>query len=349
MRVGFLGLQGAGKSTLFAAVAGGGRLPGRGTPQTAAAGVVRVPDARVERLSAIFSPAKTTFAEIVFLDPAVERGADGPALPEPMLAAVRDVDVLVLVVRAFAAPEVPRARGSVSAALDLQCLEEELVLRDLERADTRLRRLTKEGKKSETAVERQLLERVRAALESEMPLREMPWSEAEQVRLRGFQFLSLKPVLLVWNVGEEELQVPPPLPEVRPWRQALVLSARIESELAALDAAERQEYLTSLGLAEEARDAFVRRAFHLLDLICFFTVGEDEVRAWPVRRGASAPEAAGKIHSDLQKGFIRAEVIHYDEFLRVGSFSAAREQGVLRLEGKQYEVQDGDIMHVRHA
>ncbi|HZM16582.1 MAG TPA: DUF933 domain-containing protein [Candidatus Krumholzibacteria bacterium] len=346
MRVGFLGLQGAGKSTLFAAVAG--RAPGRGTAPTAT-GVVRVPDARVERLSALFAPAKTTFAEIVFLDPAVERGADGPVLPEPMLAAVRDVDVLVLVVRAFEAPEVPRPRGSVSASADLQCLEEELVLRDLERVDTRLRRLTKEGKKPETAAERQLLEKVRTALESEIPLREGAWSEAEQVRLRGFQFLSLKPALVVWNVGEEDLQAPPPLPETRPGRQALVLSARIESELAALEAAERQEYLASLGLVEEARDAFVRRAFHLLDLICFFTVGEDEVRAWQVRRGAQAPEAAGKIHSDLQKGFIRAEVIHYDEFLRVGSLGAAREQGVLRLEGKQYVVQDGDIMHVRHS
>ena len=350
MRIGFLGLSGSGKSTLFAAIEGRGRIATSRAPETRT-GVVRVPDSRVDHLSAIFSPRKTTYAEIAFVDPSGERGPDEPrgALSEAVLAAVRAVDALVLVVRAFADQGTAGAAGCAAAAADLQRLEDELMLRDLERVEARLQRLQKEGKKTDTAAERTLLERLHQELESEHPLREIDWTEDQLVRLRGFQFLSLKPALVVVNIGEADLGERLPLPEERPGRHVLALSAHLEHELAALEPAERREYLDHLGLVEGAQGVFVRGAFRLLDLISFFTVGEDEVRAWPVRRGAPAPVAAGKIHSDLQKGFIRAEVIHYDDFVRVGSLGAARTQGLLRLEGKNYEVRDGDIMHVRHA
>jgi len=348
VQVGFLGFPGAGKSTLFTALEGRDRASsGRGGDTQRV--VVRVPDARVDHLSTIFSPRKTTHAEILFVLPGAAADSPQTALPESALTSIGPADALVLVVRAFDVPDVPREAGSRSIAEDLQRLEDEMMLRDLERIETRLQRLLKEGKKAESAAERILLEKLRATLEAENPLRELEWSEDQLARMRGFQFLSLKPVLVVANVGEDDLAALPPLPEARPNREVLALSARIEREVAELPAAEQPEFLAHLGLEATARDVFVRSAFRLLDLISFFTVGEDEVRAWPVRRGSIAPVAAGKIHTDLQKGFIRAEVIHYDDFVRVGSLAAARSQGLLRLEGKQYVVQDGDIMHVRHA
>ncbi len=338
-----MGLPGAGKSTLFAAVAGRQRNErGRG----AATAVVRVPDARVERLAALFAPQKTTWAEIVFLGPATEHGNEPArgALPESMLALVRDVDVLAFVVATWG------NGATASPAEALARLEDELLLRDLEQVETRLQRLQRAGKKDPDQVERALLEQLRAVLEAEQPLREATWSDEQLWRMRGFQFFSLKPALVVLNVGEDGLGVAPAGVEVRPGRLALALSALLEREVATeIAPGEQRQYLGQFGLERPARDVFVQNAYRLLDLVSFFTVGEDEVRAWPVQRGSSAPEAAGKIHSDLQKGFIRAEVIHYDEFLRAGNLAAARAQGLLRLEGKSYIVQDGDIMHVRHA
>lgn len=349
MQVGILGWPGSGKTTLFAALSG--RLTDVARGHEPATAVIHVPDARVDRLSSMYSPRKTTHAEVVFVDPGADRspGAERPTFPEPLLDALRNVDALALVVRDFEDPSVPRPPGSTTAARDLESIEQELILRDLERVEKRLARLAKEGNKPETAAERALLDKLKAHLEEERPLRESEWSQDQWVRLRGFQFLSLKPAVVVFNVGEDALEREFASPEARPGRAALRLCAKIERELAELDEGERAEFLEQLGLREAARDAFVRTAYRLLDLVSFFTVGEDEVRAWPVRRGSTAPIAAGKIHSDLQKGFIRAEVIHYDDFVRVGSMSAAKADGILRLEGKGYEVQDGDIMHVRHA
>ena len=349
MQVGILGWPGSGKSTLFAALTG--RVEDTGRATEAATAVIHVPDERIDRLSDMFSPRKTTHAEVVFVDPGADRspGADRPTFPEPLLEAVRGVDALALVVRGFENPGVPRPRGSVSAERDLDSIEQELILRDLERVEKRLERLKKEGNKADNAAERVLLERLQLQLEAERPLRETAWAPQDLARMRGFQFLSVKPAVVVCNIGEEQIgEAPRSLPE-QPGRAVLHLCARLECELAELDADERAQFLEQLGLAEAARDAFVRTAYRLLELVSFFTVGEDEVRAWPVSRGSTAPVAAGKIHSDLQKGFIRAEVIHYDDFIRVGSMAAAKADGVLRLEGKNYHVQDGDIMHVRHA
>ena len=349
MELGLIGLAQAGKTTLFDALTGQRTEPSgaRGT-HTA---VVKVPDPRVERLSALYQPRQTTFAEVTFVDPVAERpdAASPGAFPEATANVLRDVDALVHVIRSFADPSVPAPPGSTTPGGDLRTLEDELILRDLALVERRLERLRKERGKPESMAELALLEPAQTHLETGRPLRDLGWSEEQRGRLRGFQFLSLKPVLVVVNVGEDDLGGRLQLPEERPGRHVLALSARIEHELSELSPAERQEYLAHLGCTDAAQGVFVRGAFRLLDLISFFTVGEDEVRAWPVRRGAPAPVAAGKIHSDLQNGFIRAEVIHYDDFVRVGSLGAARSQGLLRLEGKNYEVQDGDILHVRYA
>ena len=349
MQVGILGWPGSGKSTLFAALTG--RVEDLTRSNEPATAVIHVPDARVDRLSSMYSPRKTTHAEVVFVDPGADRspGAERPAFPEPLLDTVRNVDALAFVVRDFDDPSVPRPPGSKSAEQDLESIEQELILRDLERVEKRLERLHKEGNKPETSAERTLLEKLKLQLEEERPLREAEWSADQWARLRGFQFMSLKPVVVVFNVGEDEMGHGVPAPHERTGRAVLRLCAKIECELLELEADERVQFLEQLGLEVSARDAFVRTAYRLLDLVSFFTVGEDEVRAWPVRRGSTAPVAAGRIHTDLQKGFIRAEVIHYDAFIRVGSMSAAKADGVLRLEGKNYEVHDGDIMHVRHA
>jgi GTP-binding protein YchF len=351
MRLGLLGWPGAGKTTLFNALTGQRQATGTFSSATHTA-VVPVPDARIDRLSAVFEPRKTTYAEITFVDAAGERNPDteGPGFPESLLEAVRDTDALVLVVRAFDDPRVPRAPGSTTPAADLESIEQELILRDLDRVERRLERLQKEGHKPDTAAERAALEKARDELHAERPLRQAEWSAEELSRLRGFQLLSLKPALVVLNVGEADLTAaPPPGIVPAPNRPVLQLSAQIERELSELPAAEQRDFLDQLGLDQPVRERFVRAAFALLDLIAFFTVGEDEVRAWSVRRGATAPVAAGRIHTDLQKGFIRAEVIHYDEFMRVGSMAGARTAGLLRLEGKQYSVSDGDILHVRHS
>lgn len=349
MQVGILGWPGSGKSTLFAALTG--RVGDKAHVSEPATAVIHVPDTRVERLAEMYSPRKTTHAEVVFVDPGAERspGRERPSFPEPLLEAVRNVDALALVVRDFDAPSVPRPRGSTTAAADLESIEQELILRDLERVERRLERLRKEGNRPENAAERALLETLREHLEDERPLRETQWSRDQWARLRGFQFLSIKPAVVVVNVGEGDIGREVSADGERPGRAVLQLCAKIECELVELEPGERQQFLEQLGLSESARDAFVRTAYRLLDLVSFFTVGEDEVRAWPVRRGSTAPVAAGKIHTDLQKGFIRAEVIHYDDLTRVGSMSAAKASGILRLEGKNYQVQDGDIVHVRHA
>jgi GTP-binding protein YchF len=230
----------------------------------------------------------------------------------------------------------------------VQNVEQELVLRDLGLVEKRLERLRKERGKPESAAEVAVLEPVMSQLDAGRALRDASWTEDQLNRLRGFQFLSLKPLLVVLNVGEGDLESrDATVPDGLEGRQVLRLCAQIEREIAELPREEQRDFLQQLGLAEPARDVFIRAAYELLQLVSFFTVGEDEVRAWTVRRGSTAWVAAGKIHSDIQKGFIRAEAIHYDDFLRLGSLGAAKTQGMLRLEGKEYRVRDGDILHFR--
>ncbi len=345
MKVGIVGFPRAGKTSVFNALTGlHASVGGYGDPGKPNLGAIKVPDARIDRLSEIFSPRKTTYAEVVFVD--FPGGAErSGVLDQTTLVQMRDADALVQVVRGFPDPVTQDAPDPVR---DIDGFKSELVLADLAIVEKRLERLRKEkGKESET----ELLDRCRVALEAETPLRRIELSAGDERALSGFGLLSRLPVLVLVNVGEADAAAP--LSDaVRARLEAeqvpgLALSAQIETEIAALDSADRDAFLADLGLTESARDRFVQAAYALLDLISFLTTGEDEVRAWPIRRGTSALKAAGKIHSDIERGFIRAEVVAYDDFVRYGSEAKCREAGKLRLEGKEYVVLDGDIIHFR--
>ncbi len=345
MKAGLVGYAQSGKTTLFNALTGlhKGGPAARGQVNL---GAIKVPDPRVEALSAIFKPKKTTHADMRFVDVPGPAGK-GSGLDTDALRALAEVDAFCLVVRGFAAID----GAPAEPARELADFDAELVLHDLAIVEKRLDRMRKEHQSG--TGEYHELERIHAQLDQGAPLRAMPWSDAEEKELAHFAFLSRRPLLVVANVPEEAAAAPPPpgVAEAARERGAEVLSlcAAVEAEIAELAPAEQPEFLQSLGLSEPARARFIRAAYRLLDLISFFTVGEDEVRAWPTRRGDRAPRAAGRIHSDLERGFIRAEVVHYDDFIALGSESRARQEGKLRLEGKEYVVKDGDILNIRFA
>ena len=345
MKAGLVGYTQSGKTTLFNALTGLHKAgtPGRGQVNL---GAIKVPDPRVDALSKIFKPRKTTYAEMVFVDVAGPSGK-GAGLPAESLRALAEVDAFCLVVRGFVAPD----GTPPDAARDLRDFDAELVLSDLEMIEKRLDRLRKEHGK--TGAEYHELERLHGHLEAGKALRAMRWSDAEDKEMAHFGFLSRRPLLVVVNVPEEAAAQPAPESVEAAARErsaeAIALAAPVEAEIAELDPADQPEFLQSLGLTEPARARFVRAAYKLLDSISFFTVGEDEVKAWTIRRGDRAPRAAGRIHSDLERGFVRSEVIHYGDFLSAGSEAKARHEGKLRVEGKEYVVQDGDILHVRFA
>lgn len=344
MKIGIVGFPHSGRTTVFNALTGlHAAVGGYSDPSKPNLGTIKVPDARIDRLSEIFSPRKTTYAEVVFVDfPGGERGG---VLDQATLVQMRDADALVQVVRGFADPSLPDAPDAVR---DIQAFQSELVLADLAILEKRAERLRKEKGKEQEA---ELVERCKAALEAETPLRRVDLSAADERALSGFGLLSRLPMMVVVNVGESEAAAA--LSDAA--RAALdaagltgiAMCAQIEMEIAGLDAADRSGFLADLGLSEPARDRFIQAAYGLLDLISFLTSGEDEVRAWPIRRGTTAVRAAGKIHSDIERGFIRAEVVAFDDFVRLGSDAKCREAGKLRLEGKEYVVADGDIIHFR--
>jgi GTP-binding protein YchF len=335
MRTGLAGYARSGKTTLFNALTG----LKRGPEARVHLGAIKVPDPRLDRLSAMFNPRKTTPAEVLLADLPGPR-SKGASLEPEAPQALREVDALCLVLRAF--------EDDADPALDLRDYEAELILFDLNVAEKRLHRLRQERN---TGGESQELARLSKQLESGTPLRSMTWSDAEEQALVHFGFLSRKPLLVVANVKEQDAAKPVEAALSEAARAAgadiIALSAEVEAEIAELPAAEQPDYLASLGLSEPARARFLRAVYALLHQISFFTVGEDEVRAWTIRTGDRAARAAGKIHSDLEKSFVRAEVVHYDDFLAAGNEHRARETGKLRLEGKDYLVQDGDILHVR--
>ncbi len=350
MQLGILGLPKAGKTTLFnlltTSVAATDRFA---QSREAHLAVTRVPDARLAALRDLFRPRKFTPATVQFVDiPGLERGQGSANLD---LVRLREVDGLVHVVRAFVDPDSVPAAGARDPERDAAEVDLELVLADLELVERRLERLrpsAKRGLKPEEERELRLLEEtVAPALAAERPLRGLELGAEDAKRLRGFQLLSAKPMLLVWNVGEESLAAavasgPPPVAQ-----QRVVLSAPIEAEIARLPPGEAEEFLAAYGLAEPSLDRVIRAGYDLLGVLSFFTVGEDEVRAWTVRRGTTARAAAGAVHSDIERGFIRAEVVAWDELLARGSLAACREVGTLRLEGKDYLIQDGEVAHFR--
>ena len=344
MKAGLVGYAQSGKTTLFNALTGLHKV-GVGRPQVNL-GAIKVPDPRVDALAAIFKPRKTTYAEMRFVDVPGPAGK-GTGLDAESLRALAEVDAFCLVVRGFAGAD--GAPGDPER--ELRDFDAELVLHDLGIVEKRLDRIRREH--GGGSAEHHELERLHPQLEVGLPLRAMRWSEAEERELGHFAFLSRRPLLVVVNVSEEAAALPPPAGVERAARErsaeVLSLCAAVEAEIARLDPADQPEFLSSLGLKEPARARFIRAAYHLLDLVSFFTVGEDEVRAWPIHRGDRAPRAAGRIHSDLERGFIRAEVMHYDDFIALGSEARARQEGKLRLEGKEYVVKDGDILNIRFS
>jgi len=347
MKVGIAGFPRSGKTTIFNALTGQhAAVGGFSEPGKVHLGTIKVPDPRVDRLSAFFHPRKTTYAEIAFVDfPPASEVAGGSALETATLAQMRESDALVQVARGFA-DEVTAAPPNPVG--DLQNFKSELLLADLVLIETRLERLRKEKGKEQ---EQGLLERCKVALDEERPLRRMPWTPEAANALAGFGFLSRRPFMVLLNVSEAEAHAPMPA-AVAEWLAAeevkgLVLSGKIEMEIAALEPEDRQAFLEDIGVPAPARDRFVTAAYQLLDQISFLTHSEEEVRAWTITCGTTAVKAAGKVHSDMERGFIRAEVVHYDDFIHYGSDAKCREAGKLRLEGKDYVVQDGDIVRFR--
>ena len=344
MRVGIVGFRGAGKTTIFNALTGlHANVGGYGAAGKANLGVIKVPDERIAALAEIHHPKKTTLAEIAFVD-VPGQGEARAALDAATLVQMRDVDALVHVVAAF-----PGADGTTpSPTAQLENFAAELILADLGIVEKRLEKLKKEKGKER---EQKLLERCRDHLAAEQPLRTLGLTPEEVSALAGFNLLSRMPLLVLLNVDETAIRAPLDA-GVAAYAAAhglevVAVPGKTEMELAELDEADRGAFLADLGIDVPAKDRFIRAAYALLDLISFLTAGEDECRAWPIRRGTTAVKAAGKIHSDIERGFIRAEVVAYDDFMKYRSEARCREAGKLRLEGKDYVVADGDIIHFR--
>ncbi len=353
MNLGIVGLPAAGKRTVFELLTGVKRdkAPTRdGMPF----GIAPVRDPRIDRLSAMYRPRKTRYAEFeVVLPPDLEPDTGrGAAWLEP----IRRVDGLVLVVRAFTADNVFHVQGTVDPARDADLIQIEFLVADLALAETRLQRMDKERKAKALDAPREreyaLLRRCLEHLQAEKPLRTLGLGEDERALVRSLQFLTLKPWVVVLNGGEDvpacERELSGVAESLRgQGAEVVFLSAAIEQEIAELAPDERAAFLEHLGLSEPASHRLSRAAYTALGLISFFTVGPDEVRAWTIRRGATAPEAAGRIHSDLERGFIRADTIAYEDLIAAGSEKAAREANLFRLNGRDYVVRDGDILEIR--
>lgn len=351
-----LGLPLSGKTTVFQALAAGHVQQAGGRVQEHVA-VVRVPDDRLDRLSALFHPKKTTPAEVRLHDLPGLIGAKGE-LSGASAATITQTDAIIHVVRAFDRPDAPHPQGSVDPHRDIEAMQLELTYYDLAVLERRLEKLDTTVRSSRPAErdagrkEQELLLRARAILESGQALRGRITAPEDLKGLANFGLVTLKPILLLINVEEDEAgrtkEIEAEFGERYAAEQTAVgaMCARLEAELAELSPEEAAAFREDLGLTEPAAPRILGQAPRLLGLITFFTVGEDECRAWQVRQGATAQEAAGKIHSDLQRGFIRAETIEWDTLLELGSLAEARKRGLLRSEGKGYEVKDGDIMHV---
>ena len=360
LRAALIGFSSSGKTALFQLMTSTRDAP-RGRSDVNI-GISKVPDARLDTLTAMYNPDKRAPATVEFTDMAAPARAGAQALVD--VAGYRNADALVHVIRAFPDPAVPHPSGSVDPARDAQAMEDELILADLGVAERRLERIEKDLKKARSAElekERDLVQRCRRSLEDGTPLRALELTSEDMKRLRGFQFLSAKSLLLVINLGEADVAGVGASVEraagqtgltgflAHAATRAVALCATIELEIAELEGADAAAFLADIGLAESGLDRVIRASYDLLGHMSFFTVGEDECRAWSVARGTPAQAAAGEIHSDIQRGFIRAEVVAYDALIGRGSMAVCREHGEVRLEGKEYVVQDGDIINFRFA
>jgi GTP-binding protein YchF len=342
VKIGLVGLPGSGKSTVFGALTGMAVETGYASKgDKGHLGVVKVPDPRVDALAGLFKPKKTIYAETTFSDLG---GGSAEGLERTVLNQMRNVDALCQVLRGF--PD--EAGGPPDPLAELRALEVETILADLEIVEQRAARLAKDRS---NPTELELLKRIQAALEAETPVRAIGLGAEEEKVLSPYALLSQKPLLLVLNVSEEgaAAELPAPLVEEAERRGLglVQLSAKVEMDIAQMSADEQADFLEAVGLAEPAVDRFIREAYALLDLVSMLTAGEDECRAWPIRRNTPAPAAAGKIHSDIERGFIRAEVIRWEDLVELGSEARCRDAGKLRVEGKSYLVEDGDVVNFR--
>lgn len=349
MKVGIIGFARSGKTTIVNALTGSRAEVGAFGSRDANVATIKVPDARVDKLAEIFKPKKKTFAEIEFVDIAPnESGGDRKALDGTALNLLKNVDALVHIVRAFDNAAVMHPLESVNPARDCQALEEEIQITDLIVIERRLERLAKEGRRDN---EFALLQRCQSHIEEGKPLRTLEMEAAEAKLLQGFTFLSRKPLMLVGNYGDNKIGEDDPAGiEAFAKEHNLTLISfcgAMEMEVAELADEERQAFRDDLGLGEESRTRFIQTAYDMLGLMSFLTAGEPEVRAWTIPKNTRAVDAAGVIHSDIQRGFIRAECINYDTFIQYGSTNKAKEAGKYRLEGKDYIIQDGDIILFR--
>jgi GTP-binding protein YchF len=363
LRLGIVGLPNVGKSTLFNALTSANALVANYPfatiePNT---GIVQVPDSRLDALAQIVRPQRTVPATVEFVDIAglVKGASEGEGLGNQFLANIREVDAIVHVVRCFEDADVQHVMGPEDPVRDREVINIELGLADLASVEKRLDKTARTAKSGDTQarVEQRVLERLRDALAAGRPARAITPTDEEASAYRGFSLLTAKPVLYAANVGEHEIAsgnahvdaLRDALERDDETAEVVTFSAKVEAELAELAAGDREEFLHSLGLSESGLDRLAHAAYHLLGLQSYFTAGEKEVRAWTIHRGDKAPVAAGVIHSDFEKGFIRAETVGYDDFVRVGGWKPAREQGLARAEGKDYVVRDGDVMLFRFS
>jgi hypothetical protein len=355
MQTGIIGLPQVGKTTLFRILTKAHVDPAKGGQETRV-GVAKVPEPRLLELAKLYNPKKITYATVQYVD----LGGMQKERMRESLASLREVDAIAHVIRVFDDPSVPHAEGTVDPLRDVTNLELELIFSDMEQIDKRLERLEKDLKKKadkQFELEKVVLQKCKAHLEAEKPLRELALTPEERKPIGGFLFLSQRPMLFVLNLGDEEageLETAVERHKLgalqgRPNTAVVAVCGRLEAELAEMDEKEAAELLASYGLKEPGLNRLIRATYDLMGLTSFFTAGEPEVRAWTIHKNTNAAKAAGAIHSDIEKGFIRAEVVRWNDLLAAGSLGAAREKAQVRLEGKEYIVQEGDVILFRHS